>query len=145
MQPTGAVVADGGIRAGEQRFHRVSQVVLRDFGLVPAVVDRPVIEQPPVTVEEEHLGRPLRAERARERLVGVVEVVEVEAFAAACRTIASNESCGYRVRIVRVDGDEPNAALGVLVAAMAIIRPSQASTYGQWLQDWIRTSSSASS
>ena len=45
--------------------------------------------------------------------------------------------------VVRVDRDDPDAALAVL-ALGASIRPSHARTYGQWLHDWTRTRTCAS-
>ena len=78
VQPTGRGLRDGGRASGERRVERVAQVLRADRRPRRGCRRRAVVDERAIAVEDEHLGRALRAERPRERLVLVVQVVEGE-------------------------------------------------------------------
>ena len=107
-------VGDGRRRSGKHGVKGVAQVVGGDRRLVPAVVDRPVVDEPAVAVEDEDLGRPLGSERARDALALVVQVVEVESLLPRAHLHLLEGVLGVARDIVRRDRDDADAALGVV-------------------------------
>jgi len=129
--------------AYEQRPERVAQVLRAHGARLAGVVHRPVVAQQPLLVEDEHLRRPLRLQRAGQLLRLVVDVREREALFLRPLLHALERVLGIRVHVVRVDGDDPDAATGVVGRDPGeAILPGQ--HVRQWLQNWTRTSTFAS-
>src|SRR6185437_10258487 len=73
-------LAHDGLLPRQDGVERVAQVVLAHAVLVPRVVDRAVVDELPVSVEQEDLWGPLGGQLLCHRLGLVVEVVEDEAL-----------------------------------------------------------------
>src|ERR687891_929766 len=107
-------LGDRRLLSGERGFERLAEPVLAGRTLVAVVVDRPVVDELPLAIEEEDLGRSRRPEGTRERLVLVPEVVEVEAALRGALLHLLERVGRVFLDVVRADGDEPDAAVRVV-------------------------------